>query len=163
MTCAASNELDVMSVDILNAYLQAPSSEKHYIIICLREFGLKNVGKRAIIKRALYGGKPSGSDFWRHLRSCKDFLGNTSCPTDPIIWMKQAQKDDGIQYWQYILLHVDDVLVISHQPKKVILQEIGKYFVIKPGSLGTPKIYFDNKVPKVTMDNSVEAWAFSSS
>ena len=63
-----------------------------------------------------------------------DFLGNTSSPADPDIWMKQAQKDDGTQSWQYILLYDDFVVVISHQPKKVMLQEIDKYFVIKPVS-----------------------------
>ena len=88
-----------MYTDIQNAYSQAPSSKKHYII-CGREFSLENVGKRALIKRALYGGKASGSDFWRHLRSCKDFLGNPSCLAHHNIWMKQAQKDDGTQYWQ---------------------------------------------------------------
>ena len=71
--------------------------------------------------------------------------------------MKQAQKDDRTQYWWYIVLYVDDVFIISHQPKKVILQEIGKYFVIKPGSLGTSKIYLGNKVSKINMDTSVEA------
>ena len=60
-------------------------------------------------------------------------------------------------------MYVDYVLVISHQPKKVILLEIGKYFVIKPGSLGTPQIYLGIMVSKVTMDNSVEAWTSSSS
>ena len=50
-----------------DANLQAPASEKHYII-CGPEFGIENVGKRAIIVRALYGGKSAGSDYWRHVR-----------------------------------------------------------------------------------------------
>ena len=44
LTYAALNNLDVCACDIQNAYLQAPSSEKHYII-CGPEFGLENVGK----------------------------------------------------------------------------------------------------------------------
>ena len=60
---ATLNNLDVTVADIQNAYLQAPSSEKHYII-CGNEFGLENVGKQVLIKRALYGSKASGSDFW---------------------------------------------------------------------------------------------------
>ena len=43
-TYAALNSLDVMAADIQNAYLQAPSSQKHYIV-CGAEFGLENVGK----------------------------------------------------------------------------------------------------------------------
>eukprot|EP00957_Ditylum_brightwellii_P135660 10345167-Ditylum_brightwellii.AAC.1 len=30
-TCAALNSLDVWAADIQNAYLQAPSTQKHYI------------------------------------------------------------------------------------------------------------------------------------
>eukprot|EP00957_Ditylum_brightwellii_P020340 1534849-Ditylum_brightwellii.AAC.1 len=43
-TYAALNKLDVCTADIQNAYLQAPSSRKGYII-CGPEFGLENVGK----------------------------------------------------------------------------------------------------------------------
>ena len=73
LTYAALMNLDIMTADIQNAYLQAPSSEKDYII-CGPEFGLKNVVKVALIKRSLYGGEVSGRDFWHHLRSCMDFM-----------------------------------------------------------------------------------------
>jgi hypothetical protein len=112
LTYAALNEIDVTCADVMNAFLQAPSSEKHYVI-CGIEFGLEHIGKRALIVRALYGGKTSGSDFWKHLRSCMHHLKFTSCPADPDIWMREAQKDDGTQYWEYILLYCDDALVVS--------------------------------------------------
>ena len=41
-TYAALNDLDVFAADIQNAYLQAPTSVKHYII-CGAEFGIENV------------------------------------------------------------------------------------------------------------------------
>ena len=44
--------------DIRNAYLQSPTSQKHFII-CGPEFGMENVGKVAIMYRAVYGGKPA--------------------------------------------------------------------------------------------------------
>jgi hypothetical protein len=40
LTYAALNSIDVLAADIKNAYLQAPSSEKHYIV-CGSEFGLE--------------------------------------------------------------------------------------------------------------------------
>ena len=55
-TYAALNDLDVFAADVRNAYLQAPSSQKDYVI-CGPEFGLENVGKVGLIHRALYGGK----------------------------------------------------------------------------------------------------------
>ena len=56
MTYCALIYLDLCAVDIQNAYLTAPSSQKDYII-CGEEFGLENVGKVALIHPALYGGK----------------------------------------------------------------------------------------------------------
>jgi hypothetical protein len=73
-----------MGADIKNAYLQAPSSEKHYII-CGPEFGIENEGKVALIQRALYGGKVAGRDFWHHLRDCMRRLGFTFLNADPDI------------------------------------------------------------------------------
>ena len=55
-------DLDVMTAYIQNAYLQAPSSEK-YFIVCGAEFGLENVGNVALITRALYDGKVAIRDF----------------------------------------------------------------------------------------------------
>ncbi len=40
--------LPVIGGDIQNAYLQAPSSEKHFIV-CGPEFGAENVGRVALI------------------------------------------------------------------------------------------------------------------
>jgi hypothetical protein len=86
LTYAALNDLDVMVTDIRNAYLQAPSSQKDYII-CGPEFGLENQGKKALITRALYGGKSAGKDFRNHLRSCMRHLNFESCLADPDVWM----------------------------------------------------------------------------
>ena len=43
LTYAALNDLDVFAANIWNAYLQAPSSQKVYII-CGPEFGVENIG-----------------------------------------------------------------------------------------------------------------------
>ena len=47
--------------------------------------------------------------------------------------------------------------------EKVLRAELGKFSVLKDKSIGLPMIYLGNKVSKVTLDNGVEAWAFSSS
>jgi hypothetical protein len=61
-TYAALNGLEVWAADIRNAYLQAPSSNKDYIV-CGPEFGIEHEGKVALIHRALYEGKSAGRDF----------------------------------------------------------------------------------------------------
>ena len=92
LTYAALNDIDVLAADIQNAYLQAPSSQKHYII-CGKEFGLENVDKVALIRRALYGGKSAGKDFRNHLRECMSHLKFTPCLADPDVWMRPAKKN----------------------------------------------------------------------
>ena len=59
--------------DIKSVYLQAPTSEKHYML-CGSDFPLEMQGKVALIKRALYGGKLAGSDYWKHMQTCMKHL-----------------------------------------------------------------------------------------
>ena len=161
-TYAALNGVDVFAADIRNAYLQAPSSQRDYVI-CGIEFGLENVGKVALIHRALYGGKSAGKDFRNHLRSCMRHLDFVSCPADPDVWMRPAKKADGSSYYEYILLYTDDALVVSQNAENVLRNDLGKYFELKEESIGPPKLYLGGHVRKVVLGNGVEAWAFSSS
>ena len=92
-TCFALNGLDVFAADIRNEYVQATSSEKHFIM-CDPEFRLENVGKRAIIRRTLYGSKAAGRVFRKHLRSCMSHLNFKPCLADPDTWMRPAIKSD---------------------------------------------------------------------
>ena len=162
LTYAALNGIDVFAADILNAYLQAPSSQKHFII-CGAEFGLENIGKRALIRRALYGGKTAGRDFRNHLRACMDHMGFKSCRADPDVWMRPSTKSDGTAIWEYVLLYVDDALVVSDNAERILRNELGKYFELKEASIGPPDIYLGGKMRIVTMENGAKAWSFGSS
>ena len=162
LTYAALNQLDVWAADIKSAYLQAPTSEKHYIV-CGPEFGPDKEGCIAVITRALYGGKSAGSDYWKHMRACMTLLGFTSCRGDPDVWRRPATKSDGSTYYTYVCLYVDDCLVIDEFPESIIRKEIGKFWTMKESSIGPPKIYLGNKVTKVTLENDVSCWSFSSS
>ena len=161
-TYAALNGVDVFAADIRNAYLQAPSSQKDYTI-CGPEFGLENIGRVALIHRALYGGKSAGRDFRNHLRSCMRHLNFVSCPADPDVWMRPAKTSNGSDYYEYILLYTDDTLVISENAEHVLRNELGRHFILKEKSIGPPKIYLGGSVRKVQLDNGVKCWSFSSS
>ena len=63
-----SHGVDFFAADIRNSFLQAPKSDNNYII-CGPEFGLDNIGKRDIIRRALCGRKYAGRDFINLLQS----------------------------------------------------------------------------------------------
>jgi hypothetical protein len=162
LTYAALNGLEVCAADIRNAYLQAPSSNKDYII-CGPEFGIENEGKVALIHRALYGGKSAGRDFRNHLRSCMHFLNFKSCPADPDVWMRPSIKCDGTKVWDFVLIYTDDTLVVSENAESILRNEMGKYFELKQESIGPPKLYLGGHLRKVQLENGVSAWAFSSS
>ena len=90
-----------------------------------------------------------------------DHLGFKSCPADPDVWMRPAEKADGTKYWEYALLYVDDILLVSDKGDAVLRNEIGKYFTMKQSSIGPPDLYLGGHVRKVTLENGVTAWAFS--
>ena len=100
-------KIDVKAADIQNAYLQTPSSDKHFIY-CGEEFGLEHVGIVVLIKRALYGGKSAGRYFWHHLHSCMENVQFKSSRADPDVWIHQARIKDGTEYYEYVLLYNDD-------------------------------------------------------
>ena len=162
LTYAALHRIDVKAADIRNAYLQAPSSEKHYII-CGPEFGIENQGRVALIRRALYGGKVAGRDFWHHLRSCMQHLGFQSSRADPDVWFRESKRKHSQEpYYEYVLLYTDDVLAISDRAEDLLRKEIGLHFVLKEESIGSPSQYLGGKLRKVTLTNGIEAWAFGS-
>ena len=69
------------------------------------------------------------------------FLGFTSCPADPDVWMHLALKSDGMFIYDYVLLYTDDTLVISENAESILKNEIGRYFELKKESIGPPNLY----------------------
>ena len=160
LTYAALNGLSVMSSDIQNAYLTAPTSQKLWTV-CGREFG-KDFGRKAVITRALYGNKSAGADFRNHLRECMDLLGYKSCLADPDLWIREGMKTNGEPYHEYVLLYVDDALAIGEDPKSQLM-ELDKFFPMKPGSIDRPKIYLGAKLTEEELPNGILGWSISSS
>jgi hypothetical protein len=101
--------------DIENAYLTAPLTEKVWTVLG-PEFG-NDAGKSALIVRFMYGLKSDGSAFRNHLAECMKHLGWHPCRSDRDLWMKaETHPDDGVLYWAYILIYVDDILCVHHDP-----------------------------------------------
>ena len=165
-TYAALHGLNILAGDIQNAYLQAPTSEKFWCK-CGKEFGSEEEGRIAVIVRALYGTKSSGRDFRNHLRDCMEHMGYESSLGDPDVWFRKAVKDDGTEYYEYMLLYVDDTLCCSEHPMEAML-ELDKYFPMKKDKkgkpiIGPPSIYLGGKISEVELPNGVNAWAISPS
>jgi hypothetical protein len=80
-TSDAMNDLDLLTTDIQNAYLNAPVAEKVWTTTGV-EFGPSEAGLPAVIVRSLYGLKFAGASFRNHLAGCMRDLGYESCLTD---------------------------------------------------------------------------------
>jgi hypothetical protein len=84
-----------------------------------------------------------------------------SCLADPDVWLRLATREDGEEYYEYLLVYVDDLLAVSEHPK-VILDDINTYFHLKPESVGPPDLYLGAKLSKTTLPNGVVSWCNSS-
>ena len=68
--------------------------------------------------------------------------------------MRIAIKSYGTEYYEYMLLYVDDCLAISETPKEVVLQ-LDKLFNMQPSLIASPNIYLGRKVRKMRLPKMV--------
>jgi hypothetical protein len=158
---AALNDIKILATDIGNAYLNAKPREKVYLAAG-PEFGAELQGRHVIIMRALYGLKSSGAAWRSHFANTLRTLGFVSCLADPDVWYRAAKKPCGMEYYEYILVYVDDVLALSHEPE-IIMKSLEKYYRLKDG-FAKPTQYLGAAVKEWTFpdDASRPKWALSS-
>ena len=118
---AALNGLDVLACDIKGAYLTAPAREK-VVTTAGPEFGPELEGKLLRITRALYGLKSAGAAFRAHLAEHLHSMSYRPSYADPDVWMRPAVKSNGEQYYEYLFAYCDDLLSLSADAMKTMLQ-----------------------------------------
>ena len=159
---AALNDLHIEAADVTNAYLWADCREKIYFIAG-PEFGDMR-GRVLIIRKALYGLKSSGAA-WRSLfASTLRELGYKPTRADPDVWLRPARKPDGFEYYEMVLVYVDDILHLSHHRRieeNKTMQAVGRIYDLKPGSTGKPSRYLGANVGSLFDDTGKEMWFMS--
>jgi hypothetical protein len=110
MLLAELNGLKVEAADIGNAYLEAYTKEKVYIIAG-PEFGDRQ-GHVLIIIKALYGLRTSGARFHEKFADTLTAMKFSPCYADPDVWMK-----DCATHYEYVCVYVDDLAVMMKQPQ----------------------------------------------
>jgi hypothetical protein len=161
LTLSALNDLDVRMADIENAYLTSPLTDKVWTVLG-PEFG-DDAGKRALLVRSLYGMKSAGAALRNHLTECMNHLGWHPCRADRDLGMNaETYPDDGVLYWSYILIYVDDILCVHHDLGSQ-LAKLDEYFKMKEGSIQVPTFYLGAKLNNTALPNGVVAWGMSSS
>ena len=77
-------------------------------------------------------------------------LGFKLCLANPDLWVLAAMQPDGFKNYAYVLLYVDDFMVIHHNALS-ILAWLDKYFKMKPGLIGDPSIYLGATLKKMRL------------
>jgi hypothetical protein len=72
----------------------------------------------------------------------------------------ETLPDDGVSYWAYILIYVDDILCVHHDPGSP-LAKLDEYFKMKEGPIQVPTFYLGSKLKKTVLPNGVVAWGMS--
>ena len=78
----------------------------------------------------LYHLKSSGSVFRELLAKRLDEMGFKSSISDPDVRIKPATKSDGEQYYEFILVYIDDILTISQEAVSAI-REVAEKLKLK--------------------------------
>ena len=97
--------------------------------------------------RALYGPKSSGAAFREFLAEKLDDMVFKSSIADPDVWMREATKSDGEEYYEYILVYIDDLLAISSDARSFI-PEVAENFKLKKDKIDLPEIYIGGRIDK---------------
>ena len=84
-------------------------------------------------------------------------LGFTLLLADPDVWYKPETKEDGFQYYLYVLVYVDDLLIIDKNPSRY-MDMVKSDFTIKPGSIEVPSMYLGAEIGKVKYQDGSQAW-----
>jgi hypothetical protein len=89
-----------------------------------------------------------------------DEMGLKSSVADPDKWLRPASKPDGEEYYEYILMYVDDILAVLASPMP-IMEEIQRMVKLKNNDIKEPSNYLGAK-PQRKSINGVECWTVTS-
>ena len=87
-------------------------------------------------------------------------LGFKSSKAEPDIWFRASKRKNEDDYYEYVLLYVEDCLVISDRVESLLKDEIGCHFVLKKSSIGPPSQYLVGKLRQVELENGTKEWAW---
>ena len=105
--------------------------------------------------------KSSGASWRSTLAATLNDLGFQDTQADPDVWRRRATRPDGSPYYELCLVYVDDILLVSHDPKPSLLQ-IGAMYELKEGSLGPPETYLGAQLYQHSLHDGRKAWGMSS-
>ena len=80
---------------------------------------------------------------------------------DPKVWIRAVMRPDGYEYYEMLLVYVDDITIVSNLGDEVAIK-IDNFHKIKEGSQGTPTWYLGVDTENIQTDDGHEIWTTSS-
>ena len=90
-----------------------------------------------------------------------DELGFKSNKTDFDIWLHPVKKPDGKEYYEYVMLYVDDVMAANHKARQV-MEDLGNGILYKHAKIEPPGSYLGAQLVEKTLPSGIECWCISS-
>ena len=116
------NHLDLWGADVGNAYLEAFTGEKLYIVAGPEFQELE--GYILIFLKALYGLKSSGKRWAEVIHGILRDMKFLPSKSDPCIWLRKAPN---LRCYEYIAAYVDDLCIAAYSPSAIIQMFKSKY------------------------------------
>jgi hypothetical protein len=104
--------------------------------------------------------KSSGAAFRAFLTEMLNAMDCRPSYADPDVWMRPAVKPCGTEYYEYILVYVDDVLCISHNPLKS-MKRIQTDFKLKEDKMEPPDVYLGATIARMKLADGKTCWTMS--
>ena len=103
------------------------------------------MGRILILHKALYGTRTASSAFHEACAQVLHTMGYIPSKADPNLWMKDCGR-----HYEYIATWVDDLLILSRDPMKVVAQ-LEETYQLK--GVGEPSYYLGGDMKKVKVKN----------
>ena len=116
------NNLELWGADIGNAYLEAFTDEKLYIVAGPESQELE--GYILIFLKALYGLKSSGKRWAEVIHGILRDMKFLPSKAAPCIWLRKAPN---LRCYEYIAVYVDDLCIAAESPSAIIQIFKSKY------------------------------------
>jgi len=114
LASAAANDLEIHSIDVKTAYLNAPMEVPVYVEQP-EGYTVGDAGHVAELHAALYGTKQAGRLWGEHLHGTLTAAGARRATADPTLFLWDHPEHGRIIF----LAHVDDILVLAKSPAGV--------------------------------------------
>lgn len=119
---AELNGLQIWATDVGNAYLEAQTQEKLYIVAG-PEFG-DRCGHILVIRKALYGLRSSGKRWHERFADCLRAEGFQPCKAEPDLWIRPSHNRSC---YEMVAVYVDDLAIGMKDPEAFLKILQAKY------------------------------------